>query len=105
MTLLSQVFIATSNILGVTPPVSRMFSLGSEKQNLAYYVQAGNLAHGSQDFRFYLASEVSPSGGVTNGGSISAEAHAVAYSDLINRKERGGWDIRFVQDGSILVEN
>ncbi|CAG7851099.1 SubName: Full=Uncharacterized protein {ECO:0000313/EMBL:CCA74784.1} [Serendipita indica DSM 11827] len=100
-----KVFIATSNLLGVIPPVTNYFTLGNEKHNLAYYVQAGNTAHADQGFRFYLAAQVSPSGGIPPGAKIDGEAHATAYWNLINRKERGGWDIRFIQDGSILVEN
>jgi hypothetical protein len=91
-------------MLGVLPPSIGMFSLGSQKQNLAYFVQAGNIAHAKDDFRFYHASQVN-SEGAFPGAEMSGEAHGIAYWNLVQRKERGGWDIRFVKDGSILVEN
>jgi hypothetical protein len=85
-----------------------MFSLGVEKRNLAYYIQAGHTskAYTKEGYRFYLASQVTKEGGVPS-KEFDAEAHAIAYWNLIQRKpeERGGWDIRFIQDGSILVEN
>jgi hypothetical protein len=65
-------------------------------------VEAGNQAN--KDLRFYLATQVSSSGGNPR-DELSSEAHAIAYWNLIQRKERGGWDIRFIKDGSILVEN
>ena len=82
-----------------------MFALGNQKRTLAYFVQGGNLAHSKDDFRFYLASEVSPEGGIPAGAVISGEAHGIVYWNLVQRSERGGWDIRFVKDGSILEEN
>ncbi|KIM27041.1 hypothetical protein M408DRAFT_24796 [Serendipita vermifera MAFF 305830] len=100
-----KVFIATSNILAVAPPSVNMFGLGSQKRSLAYFVQGGNAAYEKDDFRFYNAMEVSPEGGIPAGAQISGEAHAIAYWNLVQRAGRGGWDIRFVKDGSILEEN
>ena len=100
----TQVFIATSNLLGVTPPSIGMFGLGTQKHNLAYFVQGGNQAYNKDNFRFYLASQVN-SEGKFPGNEFSGEAHATVYWNLIQRAERGGWDIRFIKDGSILEEN
>ncbi|PVF91271.1 hypothetical protein CPB86DRAFT_830669 [Serendipita vermifera] len=96
------VFIATSNTLGVTRPVASLTALGSQKKQLAYFVESGHQTY--NDFRFYLATQVNSRGG-SPGKELSSEAHAIAYWDLIQRKEKGGWDIRFLKDGSILVEN
>ncbi|KAG8829708.1 hypothetical protein FRC20_008606, partial [Serendipita sp. 405] len=99
-----KVFIATSNLLGVTPPVVNYMSLGLQKHTLAYLVQIGNKGYPDKGYRFYLATQVGEDGGHP-GPEMSGEAHAIAYSNLIQRKERGGWDIRFIKDGSILTEN
>lgn len=99
-----KVFIATSNLLGVSPPSIPMFALGNQKHNLAYFIQAGNKAYSGADFRFYLAAQVSSEGKNPN-GELSPEAHGIVYWNLIQRAEKGGWDIRFIKDGSILVEN
>ena len=98
-----QVFIATSNLMGVSAPSVGFFGLGNAKHNIAYFVQAGNKAYAKQGFRFYLACQVNSQGG-TPGPEFSGEAHAIAYWNLIKRTERGGWDIRFTKDGSVLVE-
>lgn len=97
-----KVFIATSNTLGVTRPVASLTALGSQKKQLAYFVESGHQTY--NDFRFYLATQVNSRGG-SPGKELSSEAHAITYWNLIQRKEKGGWDIRFLKDGSILVEN
>ena len=81
-----------------------MFGTGNQKRNLAYFIQGANKAYKKENARFYLASQVSAQGGFPN-DELSGEAHGIAYWDLVQRTERGGWDIRFLKDGSILVEN
>jgi len=101
---LSKVFIATSNIHGVTPaaPIPILLSLASQKRLLAYLIEAASITklYRDHNYRFYLASQVSSDGG-TPGVEFSGEPHATAYWNLVHQQDQGRWDIRFIKDGSV----
>lgn len=97
-----QVFIATSNILGVSPAPEPLFhSLGAQKRLLAYLIEiaAVNPNYKANGFQFYLAAQVEGEGkaAVTE---FAGESHALAYWNLVNQKEQGRWDYRFLKDGN-----
>lgn len=97
-------FIATSNIHGVTPaaPIPMLLSLASQKRLLAYLIEAASITklYRDRNYQFYLASQVSSEGG-SPGDEFSGEPHATAYWNLIQQKNQGRWDVRFVKDGSV----
>jgi len=99
-----KVFIATSNIHGVTPaaPVPMLLSLASQKRLLAYLIEAASVTrlYKDRNYRFYLPSQVGSNGG-TPEGEFSGEPHAIAYWNLIQQKDQGRWDVRFIKDGSV----
>jgi hypothetical protein len=101
---LSKVFIATSNIHGVTPaaPIPTLLSLASQKRLLAYLIEAASITklYRDHNYRFYLPTQVSSDGG-SPGGEFSGEPHALAYWNLIQQKDQGRWDVRFTKDGSV----
>ena len=97
-------FIATSNIHGVTQavPIPMLLSLASQKRLLAYIIEAASITklYGDRNYRFYLCSQVGSDGG-TPGGEFSGEPHAIAYWNLIQKQDQGRWDVRFIKDGSV----
>jgi len=99
-----KVFIATSNIHGVTPaaPIPTLLSLASQKRLLAYLIEAASITklYRDHNYRFYLPTQVSSDGG-SPGGEFSGEPHALAYWNLIQQKDQGRWDVRFTKDGSV----
>ena len=60
-------------------------------------------SHKKDGFRFYLPSQVTADGKPPF-KEFSAEAHGIAYWSLIQKVEQGGWDVRFVQDGTIVQQ-
>jgi hypothetical protein len=52
--------------------------------------------------RFYFASQVSPEGGIVQMADVVAAAHGEVYWELVNEKEQGVWDVRFLGDGQIV---
>jgi hypothetical protein len=46
--------------------------------------------------RFYFASQVTEDGNAVQNPDVSASAHASLYLDLVNQKEQGEWDVRFL---------
>jgi len=99
-----KVFLATSNIHGVTPaaPNPMLLSLASQKRLLAYLIEAASITklYRARNYRFYLPSQVGPNGGPP-GDEFSGEPHATAYWNLIQQKDQGRWDVRFIKDGSV----
>ena len=102
-TSVAQVFIATSNLFGVSPaPAAADFlSLAAQKRSLAFLIEAAVKAHRKDGFRFYLPSQVTADGKPPF-KEFSAEAHGIAYWSLIQSAEQGEWDVRFVKDGTII---
>jgi len=99
-----KVFIATSNIFGVSPavPVPLFHTISAQKRLLAYLLEAGavNPSYKAKGYQFYLAAQVGAEGQVAL-DEFSGEPHAVAYWNLVNQKEQGRWDYRFIKDGSV----
>ena len=52
--------------------------------------------------RYYFASEVANDGGIPEGYVIHGPAHATAYWNLVQRKEQGQWDVRYVKVAAIV---
>ena len=99
-----QVFIATSNILGVSPavPIPLYHSLSAQKRLLAYLIEAAaiNASYKANGYQFYLPAQVGADGQAAP-DEFSGDTHAVAYWNLVNQKEQGRWDYRFIKDGSV----
>jgi hypothetical protein len=98
-----QVFIATSNIFGVSPvPPPIFYSLGAQKRLLAYLIEiaAVNPGYEANGYRFYLPAQVGADGQAAP-DEFAGEPHAIAYWNLVNQKEQGQWDYRFIKDGSV----
>jgi hypothetical protein len=98
-----QVFIATSNLFGVAPAPAApdLLSLAAQKRALAFLIEAAVQAYKREGFRFYLPSQTTADGRPPF-KEFSAEAHGIVYWDLVQRAEQGGWDVRFVKDGTII---
>jgi len=92
-------FIVTGNLLPYIDPIPVMLTLGPQKVVDVYLVKFLNQVYGQKGYRFYYAHQVASSGGLP-GKELAGEAHATAYWHLIQRKELGGWDYRFIKDGS-----
>jgi hypothetical protein len=77
-------------------------SLSAQKRLLAYLVEAAavNPSYKAKGYQFYLAAQVSAEGQAA-GDEFAGEPHAIAYWNLVNQKEQGRWDYRFVKDASV----
>jgi hypothetical protein len=97
------VFIATSNLFGVSPaPAAAGFlSLAAQKRSLAFLIETAVKAYKKEGFRFYLPSQTTADGKPPS-EEFSGEAHGIAYWSLIQKEQQGEWDIRFVKDGTII---
>ena len=89
-------FILTGNILPFAP-IPRLVSLGIGKSAGAHMIEAATLTEAFQKkgWRFYFATGTTKDGGPVYRG-LDGPAHAKAYQELIERKEQGDWDVRFV---------
>ncbi|KZV80448.1 NAD(P)-binding protein [Exidia glandulosa HHB12029] len=96
-------FIFTGNVIPFIPAaVPMLLTLGVGKVAAAWQIQLFSNAFKDENFRFYYASQVSRAGGIVSkpAGGLSGPAHGTAFWNLIQRKEQGGWDFRFYEDGS-----
>lgn len=91
-----KVFIMTGNILPFAP-IPFLLSLGVGKASSAHMIESATLTEAFQkkNWRFYFATGTTKDGGPVYRG-LDGPAHAKAYQEMIERKEQGPWDVRFV---------
>jgi NAD(P)-dependent dehydrogenase (short-subunit alcohol dehydrogenase family) len=91
-----KVFILTGNILPFAP-IPRLISLGLGKAAGVHLIESATLTEEFQrrNWRFYFATGTTADGGPVYRG-LDAPAHAKAYQELVDKKEQGPWDVRFV---------
>jgi NAD(P)-dependent dehydrogenase (short-subunit alcohol dehydrogenase family) len=91
-----KVFIMTGNILPFAP-IPVLLSLGIGKTASAHMVESATLTEEFQkdNWRFYFATGTTADGGPVY-RDLDGPAHAKAYEEMIDRKEQGPWDVRFV---------
>lgn len=84
----------------MAPPL--FYSLGAQKRLLAYLIETAsvNTGYKANGYQFYLAAQVGADGQAA-ADEFSGESHAAAYWKLVNQKEQGRWDYRFIKDGSV----
>ena len=89
-------FILTGNILPFEP-IPFLLSLGIGKAAGAHMIESATLTEAFQKkgWRFYFATGTTKDGGPVYTG-LDGPAHAKAYQELIDQKEQGPWDVRFV---------
>ena len=91
-----KVFILTGNILPFAP-IPHLLSLGLGKAAAVHLIESATLTEEFQkkNWRFYFATGTTADGGPVYRG-LDGPAHAKAYGELIEKKEQGPWDVRFV---------
>ena len=52
--------------------------------------------------RFYFPSQVTEAGNPVPHPQINAETHGKVYWELIREQSQGDWDVRFLDDGSVV---
>ena len=53
--------------------------------------------------RFYFASQVTAEGNAVQYPDVNGATHGLIYWGLVNRKEQGDWDVRFLGDGTVVA--
>ncbi|KAJ9254617.1 hypothetical protein DTO027B5_8962 [Paecilomyces variotii] len=86
-----KVFIATGNQLPFNP-IPAAVSLGAGKSALAHIIQVAAQSYVQQNYRFYFATQIE----VTSNEDVNAAAHGREYIRLIDQKQQGSWDARFM---------
>jgi len=94
-----KVFITTGNVLPFKP-FPGAGTLGAGKAALAHLVDVSVTAFGGKGYRFYFASQVSKEGSSVDYPELSGDAHAKLYWELVNEKQQGPWEVRFIGDAS-----
>lgn len=93
---LPKVFILTGNILPFAP-IPPLISLGIGKAASAHLIHSATLTEEftKKGWRFYFVTGTTADGGPVY-RDLDGPAHAKAYGELIEKKEQGPWDVRFV---------
>lgn len=94
-------FIATGNVLPFNP-MALGVTLGTGKSALAHLINIGAITYTKSDIKFYFASQVTVEGNAVQYDELSPSAHSSLYWDLVNGKEQGEWDVRFLSNGKVV---
>ena len=59
--------------------------------------------HKKDGFQFYVPSQLTTDGKPPF-KYFSVEAHGIVYWRLLQKAEQDGWDVRFVEDGTFILQ-